>query len=262
MVRLEMVLTFLVMAMCAFAQLVDPTSVRATTSAASSGKVAGATTNAVEAKDPTPEVQPTAAPVVAQSQVVAPPTPACQANTSYRSNPPAVILGNYGEGLTILREAPSYYQVFGGTAAEVRAQIHRCGPTGEFAGQSGYAINWSYALRADETGLCRVAGIKVGVRTSVILPYRAADGSVNAGFDTSWQVFVNGLTSHEYGHVALAEQYGSRLLSSLQNYPAGDCYTMSPGVEVTANGIAAQLNSAQGQYDAATTHGVSQGAIF
>lgn len=192
---------------------------------------------------------------------VAPEARACRANYSYHA-PAQAPLGAYGLGLTVLRDAVSYYQVYGYTYSDIRNQIRACGPLHEYAADSSYSINWSYALGADETGSCRAVGVKVGVHTAVLLPYREETGSDSRELLNSWQRFSDSLRLHENGHVALAEQYASQLLYNLQAYPAGDCYTMGPGVEAMANGLMNQLERAQAQYDSTTNHGATQGALF
>ena len=257
MVRFEMALTFLVMATCVFTQAIDTTLPPVAVAAATTGKVKVATTTAPEtpvqvtvpASEPTPIVSPTITPVT--------PPPACSPSSTYTSTPAVIALGSYGEGLTTLRST-SYYRVYGSNRSEVITQMLQCGASREYGGEASYAISWSYALRAGDDGLCRVVAGKVGVRTSVLRP----DGEVGGGITHSWQSMIAGLSAHETGHVALAEQYGARMLASLQNYPAGDCYTMGSGVEMTANSVANQLKSAQSSYDLATSHGASQGALF
>ena len=171
-------------------------------------------------------------------------------------------LGSYGEGLTIVRDGAQYYQVYGDDRSTLQGQLRQCGPQHEYAADASYHINWSYALRGDESGVCRVVGVKVGVRTGMILPFRATSGNEPASLLAAWQAFSNSLKIHEDGHTQLAEQYAAQLLYRLQNYQPGDCYTMGSGVEATANGVMGQLRSAQAQYDTGTNHGVTQGAIF
>lgn len=259
-----MVVIFLVIAIGLGTQLTQPTPAQA-------GVVAGVqTSKPVEVKKPT-ATQASAPTVTAPSAMTPTPavvtptpvaTPSCQMNGNYQSSPSPVNLGSYEQGLVVLRDPVSYYQVYGDTRSEVNSQIRACGPQHEYAGQTGYSLNWSYALRADETGLCRVVSAKVGVHTTMLLPDRQLSGNESRRFSSAWQSFAAGLRVHEFGHVTLAEQYGARLLASLQSYPAGDCYSMGPGVEAVANGVATQLNSAQINYDGMTNHGVSQGALF
>lgn len=186
--------------------------------------------------------------------------PTCSVSPNYSGAVSPVNLGVYGEGLAAIRENTSYYQLHADTANDAKKLISICGPQHEYAAQTNYSLNWSYALRADEAGLCRVVGAKVGVRTSMLLPNRQESGNESEQFAVSWRSIMAGLEAHELGHVALAEQYGARLLTSLQSYPAGDCYTMGPAVSVAANDVANQLKTAQMSYDTATSHGATQGA--
>ncbi len=259
MVRFEMVMTLLVMATCAAIQSFDYTSAQAQTQTTSLAVQTPATEHTQQSSnvDPAPQASTVAS---TPTTMPAPATPHCRPTANASSA--AVNLGSYGEGVTVLRDAPTYYQVFGNEQSTVRSQVAACGPTGEYAADASYNLNWSYALRADETGLCRVVGIKVGVRTSMVLPYRAVSGNEAASLVAKWAAFSAALTAHENGHTAIAEQYAARMMYSLQTFPAGDCYAMSPSVDATANSVVAQLRAAQSQYDSLTRHGGAQGAVF
>lgn len=261
MVRFEMVATFLALASCLFLQMTQ--SVQAQTSPTPQISTSQTPSPTAEIATPVVASQPQLTPPAAQTVAV---TPAailpCIPNRNYSASPTPIDLGSIATGLTMVRQGPYYYQVYGNDVATLRAQMMSCGPVGEFAGQASYTINWSYALRADETGLCRVVGVKIGVRTSMILPSRQVTGSESTQLIRSWQAFSSGLAVHEHGHVALTETYGQRLLGVLQGYPAGDCYTMNQGVEVSATNIVSELKSAQSRYDTTTAHGVTQGANF
>lgn len=258
MVIFETVLTIIIMATCATVQLFDHATVQAqdtpsTDVIATTPQVLGVQTDRNEAAMQVA--------TVAVPKAPRPSTPACQANTTY-GVPGDLDLGNYSEGLTIVRSAPQYYQVYGDDWATLRAQIAACGPQHEYAADASYSLNWSYAFRADETGQCRVVAAQVGVRSAMLLPFREVTGDETTGLLTNWQSFSSALRNHENGHAALTEQYASRLLTQLQSYPPDDCYTMSSRVEAIAESVAAQLSSAQRQYDASTNHGATQGAIF
>lgn len=259
MVRLEMAATFIALMSCLSLQMTPPTYAQTTPQISTTQ---APSTPAEIATPVIPSQPPAPAPVAQPAAVEQPATRPCVPNNNYSARPAAIDLGSVTEGLVAVREAPYSYQIFGSSLATLRAQIGSCGPAGEFAGQASYTINWSYALRADETGACRAVGIKVGVRTSMILPYRQETGTENASFLASWQALLSGLSTHEYGHIALSESYGERLLGALQNYPAGDCYTMNQGVEAAAQAIVGELKSAQGHYDASTAHGATQGAAW
>lgn len=257
MVRLDMVATLAALASCLFLQI-SQSSYAYTPPVHTTAQ-----TQSQPAEIATP-VQPPApqetAPAVQGVSVAAAPR-ACVPNLSY-SAPAPLSLSGTGEGLTVKRQGPHYYQVFGDDMATLRSQIRSCGPAGEFAGETSHTINWSYALRADETGLCRVVGVRIGVHTSMLLPSRQVSGTESASLMSTWNALESGLSTHEFGHVTLAETYGARLVETLQAYPAGDCYTMSASVDARARSVVSEMKSAQSQYDHATRHGATQGASW
>ncbi len=258
-VRFEMLVTLLVMLTCVVVQMIDQPEVYAAQSVPNQPTAVTLTQPQV-ASATTTDIPTGVAVVIPAPTLPKVSLPACQPTAGLSQQ--AVNLGQYGDGLTIVRDGARYYQVFGDDAATLRQQIQRCGPQNEYAADSAYSLNWSYALRANDTGLCRVVGIKIGVRTSMLLPQRAITGNETASLVSSWQSFSASLMAHEIGHVTVAEQYAAQLLATLQAYPLGDCYTMSPAVEATAKAVAGQLVTAQHAYDVTTRHGASQGAIF
>lgn len=261
MVRFEMMMTLLVMMTCLMVQSLDHSTTQAYQPIAAGVPTKTAPVQTTQATEVavTPAAgqgDATAAVLPKRSLVIS----TCQPAPSVARR--AIDLGSYGEGLTIVRDGAQYYQVYGDDRSTLQGQLRQCGPQHEYAADASYHINWSYALRGDESGVCRVVGVKVGVRTGMILPFRATSGNEPASLLAAWQAFSNSLKIHEDGHTQLAEQYAAQLLYRLQNYQPGDCYTMGSGVEATANGVMGQLRSAQAQYDTGTNHGVTQGAIF
>ena len=263
-IRFELVMTLLVMVACAVMTIAAPTETHVL-AATTQDKTAVSR----QASRPTPaEETPQQTPAAGQEQSQAPAptaTPAaarvvqraCIPNGSYSSAPAPLALSGRAPGLSVSHEGPYYYQVFGSNASEVRSQLLTCGPRGDFAGDASYSLNWQYALiRPEGSESCVPTGVKVGLRTQVLLPSR--DGSLPLARE--WNAFSAGLATHESGHVALSGQYASRLYATLQNYPPGDCYTMGPQVEAAARSVANELKAAQAQYDAATSHGAAQGA--
>lgn len=260
-VRFECVMTLLVLAICAAFSAVTPHQVQAqTTTLPTKAPVSKPTAVAAE---PVPQDAPADESAPASARVASAAAPsqsrACQPNYAYTASPSPLEISSRTPGFHVSSEGPYYYLVFGNTRTEVSSQLYACGPRDDFAGDASYSVNWTYALiRPEGSELCVLTSVKVGLRTQTLLPSR--DGSLPLAAE--WNAFSAGLAVHERGHVALSESYAARLYATLRNYPAGDCYTMSPGVETTAQGIVRELGSAHIRYDAATAHGATQGAVW
>lgn len=260
-VRFESVMTLLVLAVCAALSAVTPHPVSAQVSVTQTNTRA-AVQSAFDAKPEAQESQ-TDAPAenTASTPAAAPQSQSrpCQPNYSYSPRPAPLDISSRAPGLYVSTEGPYYYQVFGNSQAEVKTQLHACGPRDDFAGDASYSVNWIYALiRSEGSELCVLTSVKVGLRTQMLLPLR--DNSLPLSYE--WNNFSAGLAAHEQGHMSLSQQYASQLYTTLQNYPAGDCYTMSSVVEATAQQIVRELGAAQLRYDSATAHGATQGASW
>lgn len=183
----------------------------------------------------------------------------CQANASYSARPS--ITAN-GEGLHITHDPVYYYTVGGATRAQISDQIAQCGPSGEFAGDASYSLDWSYAFGSNEPdGPCTVKSVKVALRTEIILPlWQQSEAS--ASVRNQMQVFTSSLAVHEYGHRTIAENYATKLYEQLQAYPPTDCTVIAEPAKAMARSIVTDLATAEAVYDMTNDHGRLQGATF
>lgn len=159
-----------------------------------------------------------------------------------------------------------YYHVYGYSAAQIRQQIRRCAPgSGDdaaFAGETSYDMNWRYDINDNGTGTCSLSNIKVGLHIQITMPLWRASASDTAGLAPTWGAFAAGLNTHEQGHVALDEQYASKTLASLRGLPTSNCAAIQQTANNVTNAMVSLLQHANANYDAATGHGRTQGAII
>lgn len=203
-------------------------------------------------------------PVSAPSAVAAP-----QNCTQASYNPPAQInLLNQPTGLSQVIDPTAYYQVFGNTSAQIKAQLRQCAPainsTGDtnFSAETGDSLVWRYESTPIGAGACTIGNIKVGLHLNMILPQWQPSGSEDSGLASSWQSLMSGLAVHEDGHVAIYQQYAQQLLTDLQSLPAADCASIEASVTAKSAADVAALNAANQAYDVRTNHGVNQGAVL
>jgi len=214
--------------------------------AATTVKPATATTQPVPAYTPTP-------------------VPSCTPLTSNAAT--ALDLTSAPAGVNLQNDAPAQYRIYGNTASDLRAQIQRCAPgvsgsTGsEFTGQTDYYLNWQYTVIAAGSG-CSLANIRVGLHTTVALPYWQPTGGAVSGLAGRWQTFINGLTAHEQGHVDIDKTYAADLYQDLENLGTIPCNTVAANVQTITSSNSAALDNANDAYDTATSHGATQGAVI
>lgn len=177
----------------------------------------------------------------------------------------ALYLTGAPAGVSLQNDAPTPYRIYGNTASDLRTQMQQCAPSTdgsastEFAGQTDYYLDWQYA--AVETGAgCSLTDVKVGLHTTITLPYWQPTANAAPGLAGRWRAFINGLTTHEQGHVAIDKTYAADLYQSLENLGTVPCSAVATDVQAIASSNSAAANSANDAYDAATNHGATQGA--
>jgi len=215
--------------------------------------------------DPTAEIVKDVSGVPKASVAVAAPvttTNPCVPNGSYSTRPVGIALSSPETGLYEQHDAPYFYQVFGSTAEIIRQQLRECGPSKAYAAEFSYTINWSYDTNAIADGICKIATVKIGLRTQILLPAWQANEFEESILVTKWQNFISHTYMHEQEHVAIAKQYAQEMYSSLQQLTPGSCADISVVAASIANNIAARLRIAEQVHDDYTQHGITQGALF
>jgi predicted secreted Zn-dependent protease len=213
----------------------------------------------------TPPVTPNPPAPAAAPSAVALPQDCTRATYSL---PTQINLSNQPNGLSQVIDAPTYYQVFGNTPAQIKAQLHRCAPlvnsTGNttFSAETGSTLAWQYNSTYFNEGTCTISNVKVGLHLNMILPLWQPSGLEDRGLAGKWQNLIGSLTVHENGHIAIYQQYAQQLLNDFQSLPATDCASIAATVAAKAAANIAALDAAHKAYDADTKHGVSQGAVL
>ena len=202
--------------------------------------------------------------VVAAAVAAAQPprVPACSKST-YHLVGPEPSAGSAASGVTQVVDPISYYQVFGYTAAEIRAQLNSCHPSagsgrGDYDGYTSWRLNWRIAWDAS----CRVTRASVVVHVGTALPLWKGTPLAKPGVAARWRSFAAALATHEHGHASLALQYAQEAVSRLQALPGGDCGGLLSSAQSAFNAELSALNTAEAAYDAQTRHGATQGATF
>lgn len=193
----------------------------------------------------------------------------CTPDTTY-GLPSEISLANQTNGLNLVIDEASYYQVYGNTSAQIQTQIQHCAPSigtatsqsAMLAAQTGYNLTWHYDLIADDTGSCTISNVKVGLRLNMVLPRWQPTASATSGLARAWQTYASNLAIHENGHESINQRYASQLLGNLQSMPTTDCGTISASIQTKVDVIVAALNASNDAYDARTNHGAKQGAIL
>lgn len=177
--------------------------------------------------------------------------------------PQQIDLLNRPDGLTHIIEPPIYFRVYGREPKAIQQQIWRCSPpTGHrhlhAISQSRLDISYRQ-LQIPLSDTCKLANVKVGLRTITTLPTWQADQWTPATTRQAMERFLSGITTHEAGHAQIDLQYAEYLLSRLRqvNTP---CASLISEVQLIANQVQAELRAAQQNYELKTNYGAKQGA--
>ncbi|MCL5407339.1 MAG: DUF922 domain-containing Zn-dependent protease [Patescibacteria group bacterium] len=159
-----------------------------------------------------------------------------------------------------------YYQVYGYTPYEVRAQLNECGAKsgGEaYDAYTSYYISWVYNYKPVAGG-CNIKDVTVGVKVDFFYPKWEDPGNAQAGLAENWQRYMTNLITHENGHKDIAVEGAQAILNALLSLPnSATCgEDVQSLVSSTGNNIFADYNAREKAYDDETNHGATQGATF
>lgn len=164
-----------------------------------------------------------------------------------------------------VREKYQYYEVDGGSAAELRRQMKRSGTKWNdgrtYAAVTSWDIRYRYDISFDE-GKCSVKWVKTDVDIVYQLPRRIAL-KADPELSLLWEDYMLRLKEHEYGHKDLAVKAAAEInqaLSSLENF--GSQEELEQEARRRADEKLRQLKEVQVKYDDDTRHGETQGAIL
>jgi predicted secreted Zn-dependent protease len=202
---------------------------------------------------------------VASGKTVAVNVPACTPQAALPLSP--LSLANAGAGLSVAVDSPRLYAINGYTVSDLHSQIQACAPRGsgsssaEFTAETNYQLNWQYdySISGDT---CTITTVKVGLHVNQDMPSWQILAGTNARLQSEWSTFIANLQTHENGHVALDKQYAQTLLDDLRNFPPTACTDFSASIKHLTDTDVAVLNQANDNYDTATNHGTTQGAIL
>ncbi|WP_375452679.1 DUF922 domain-containing protein [uncultured Devosia sp.] len=161
-----------------------------------------------------------------------------------------------------------HYDIAGATAPDIADSIHRNMPdaTEGFVGSTAYMYRWTYKYRAaaDASGTsgCAVHDVRVTIAITTRMPrhstIRAAPDAVRA----LWENYAIALKRHEDHHADDFVEIGSRLPAAIAAVITPDCATIEAAANRIGMEFVARAQDDADDYDAATHHGVDEGASF
>lgn len=160
-----------------------------------------------------------------------------------------------------------YYAITGKTASELRSQMAAYGPRDRLEGRRYdanvvWALNWTFHP-AISNGQCKIQSAKTQVTVTYTLPKWDIPAGAERSLVADWNQYLVALQIHEDGHKNHGIEAGRSILQALTHLPsAPTCKEVEARAQATAQAIVKTYNQKDLDYDGATQHGYSQGAVF
>ena len=179
------------------------------------------------------------------------------------SNPDITVLptitqrpGDIGR-VSIPHSRINYYEIYGSTEGELRKQLNAIGPVDD-KGQRNDAstkwfVNWNWPGYGTDNCSLREAIIKVDVQ--VFFPHWTPVQAASPDLIAKWSRYTQVLALHEKGHV---DNIIGNYMTVLAAIKGATCAT----AEAAAQAALVPIRQNDVNYDQATGHGATQGAIF
>lgn len=158
-----------------------------------------------------------------------------------------------------------YYEVYGHSAEEVRAQLNACGATsnGEaYDAYTSYYINWAYNPKTVAGG-CNIQDVAVGAKIDYFYPKWEDPGNTQGDLVDRWQNYMANLIIHEEIHKDIAISGAQAIFDTLSSLPnSSNCSEALTSASDTAHALFTEYDNKNKAYDEETQHGLTQGAVF
>jgi predicted secreted Zn-dependent protease len=147
------------------------------------------------------------------------------------------------------------YSISGDTADELRASLNENRGM-DYDAYTSWTIQWTY----DD---CSDPAWSLSLAISYIMPEWDPPPGADPALVDRWSTYIDALYCHEYGHGDLAIDCANDLLDALEQIPGtSDCGALLDSASQVTDTVIADCNDADIEYDDATNHGATMGAVF
>jgi predicted secreted Zn-dependent protease len=159
------------------------------------------------------------------------------------------------------------YVVAGDSASALRTSLNRSGPHSSADGRvydaaTQWGLQWSFRY-GDDPGACSLQSGTIEMVAVTTLPQLGASSRLDAASMAAWQHYLDALEMHESGHLEGVRQGVRALQAAMNDSPAmATCAELGSYLNALGNAYQDAIRDADTEYDAATGHGRSQGAVF
>ena len=176
------------------------------------------------------------------------------------TNAKAATLG--GGSATGLATTPNttYYDVSGASYDAVLAGL-RAGSSGPHFARADWRLSYDVRWRQGPSG-CAVTDVRTTLQLGVRLPRWTPPPGAPGELVARWERFIAALKVHEEGHLANGRGAERETKAALATLSAPDCGSLDARAKERFQRIIDAYNARDAEYDRATGHGRTQGAVF
>ena len=166
-------------------------------------------------------------------------------------------------GMTV-QLSDEYYDVFGSNASDIRRAMRESGPMSDGRrwdanARWNVAYRYRYAMRA---GACRMTDVTVVYTSTILLPRWSRPADATLTVRQQWAEYMRALRTHEEGHRNIGAEAAREVLRRVRNVTSPHCADMSARANALGRRTLDEFRAMQRQYDEATGHGRTQGAVW
>jgi predicted secreted Zn-dependent protease len=166
----------------------------------------------------------------------------------------------------LVTEKYEYYEIKGKNETELRCQMTKNGckwaDGKKYDSVTSWYWKWNFSSdTADRT--CTADSVRVTLEVTYRFPKWITPEDAPRPLMDKWDRYMRNLIRHEEGHRDMALEATADFARAVAGLPpAASCADLDREVRTLSRTRMAQLNADQNEYDAATNHGTTQGALF
>lgn len=163
-------------------------------------------------------------------------------------------------------ERYEYYEITGAHEQELRDQLSKKGIKWDDGKRYDSVTRWRMWWEYGEGGAreaCSPDSFRVHLEITYLLPRWTGMDRAAGQLEEKWNSYMQNMVRHEQGHRDIAKDAAAAFYRTAARLPLDlACAERDRELKALSLEMLAQLNSDQYEYDCATGHGVTQGAVF
>ncbi len=166
----------------------------------------------------------------------------------------------------IVTEKYEYYEVNGVCEKDLQCQMKQKGIAWndgkKYNSTTSWYVKWDYGYNTAPQA-CSADSFKVIIEITFRYPKWVNTAGAPQPLVDKWNSYMQNLVLHENGHRDMAVEAATELVQAVAELPpAPDCAALDRELRSLSRTRMKKLNNDEKEYDTATNHGFTQGAIF